>query len=144
MTSSSQVAVLVSGVGFFLLDQLSKRVVYSRMAESYVGENSFPRFRRVAHREGFYERDGARALLVLLWFAALAASVLLSRSGVWLHHPLASFGIALAMGGAAGNLADILRWRYVLDFVDFGWWPVFNFADVGIVVGLLLVFFNFL
>ena len=142
MTSSSQVVVLVSGVGFFLLDQLSKRMVHSRTAESYAGGNSFPRFRRVAHREAFYERDGARVLLVLLWFAAVATSILLSQSGAWLHHPITSFGLALALGGAAGNLADILRWRYVLDFVDFGWWPVFNLADVGIVVGLLLVFFN--
>jgi signal peptidase II len=139
MTSSYQVAVLVSGIGFFLLDQFTKRMVYSRCTEDQAGGHSVPRFRRVAHREDFYEHDGARVLLVVLWFAALAACILLSRSGGWLHTSLARFGLALTLAGAAGNLADILRWHYVLDFVDFGWWPVFNLADVGIVGGFLLV-----
>jgi signal peptidase II len=142
MTSGSEIAVLVSGVGLFLLDQLSKRMVQHRCADGRAGGDSVPLFRRVAHREDFYERDGARALLVVLWLAALAASILLYRSGERLHNPIAGFGLALTLGGAAGNLADILRWRYVLDFVDFGWWPVFNLADFGIVVGLLLVFCN--
>jgi hypothetical protein len=142
MTSGSEVAVLASGVGLFLLDQWTKRMAQYRRVDASAGGNSFPRFRRVAHREDVYERDGARVLLVLLWLAALAASIILSRTGGWLHNPISGFGLALTLGGAAGNLADVLRWRYVLDFVDFGWWPVFNLADVGIVVGLLLVFCN--
>jgi hypothetical protein len=32
------------------------------------------------------------------------------------------------VGGAANNLLDILRYKYVEDFVDLGWWPIFNFA----------------
>ena len=142
MTSGFEVAVLASGVGLLLLDQGTKRIVQHRVADSPAGGNSFPRLRRVAHREEFYDRNGARALLILLWLAALTASFVLTRTGGLLHHPVSSFGLALTLGGAAGNLVDILRWHYVLDFVDFGWWPVFNLADVGIVVGLLLVFFN--
>jgi signal peptidase II len=46
----------------------------------------------------------------------------------------------LALGGAAGNLRDILRRHYILDFIDLRWWPVFNLADVSIVAGLLLAF----
>jgi lipoprotein signal peptidase len=29
-----------------------------------------------------------------------------------------------------------------IDFIDFGWWPIFNFADVGIAGGLLLAFWR--
>ncbi len=47
-------------------------------------------------------------------------------------------GIGCALGGAAGNLLDILRRQHVVDFIDLGWWPVFNLADVAIVGGLLL------
>lgn len=49
-------------------------------------------------------------------------------------------------GGAIGNYIDRLRFRYVIDFLDFHiygkWsWPAFNIADMAIVggVGLLLV-----
>jgi len=48
------------------------------------------------------------------------------------------FGLGMALGGAAGNLRDILRHRYIVDFIDLGWWPVFNLADVAIVGGLIL------
>lgn len=49
-------------------------------------------------------------------------------------------------GGAIGNYIDRLRFRYVIDFLDFHlygrWsWPAFNIADMAIVggVGLLLL-----
>lgn len=49
-------------------------------------------------------------------------------------------------GGAIGNYIDRIRFRYVIDFLDFHiynrWsWPAFNIADMAIVcgVGLLLV-----
>ncbi|HEX7672710.1 MAG TPA: signal peptidase II [Bdellovibrio sp.] len=48
-------------------------------------------------------------------------------------------------GGAIGNYVDRLRFRYVIDFLDFHvgrWsWPAFNIADMAIVggVGLLLL-----
>lgn len=49
-------------------------------------------------------------------------------------------------GGAIGNYIDRIRFRYVIDFLDFHiygrWsWPAFNIADMAIVggVGLLLL-----
>lgn len=53
-------------------------------------------------------------------------------------------------GGAIGNYIDRLRFRYVIDFLDFHlynkWsWPAFNVADMAIVggVGLLLALMFF-
>ncbi len=42
----------------------------------------------------------------------------------------------LIAGGAAGNIADRLRFGYVIDFLDFRVWPVFNFADAAITIGV--------
>lgn len=44
-------------------------------------------------------------------------------------------------GGAIGNYIDRLRFRYVIDFLDFHIqnkysWPAFNIADIAIVVGV--------
>ena len=48
-------------------------------------------------------------------------------------------GLALVLGGAAGNLIDRLRFGCVVDFLDFhaaGWhWPAFNVADSAITLG---------
>lgn len=48
-------------------------------------------------------------------------------------------GLILIAGGALGNLIDRLRLGYVIDFLDFRVWPVFNLADTAIVLGTALV-----
>ena len=55
-------------------------------------------------------------------------------------HWLARLGLALILGGAAGNLIDRVRQGYVVDFVDVYWgdWHfwAFNVADAAISVGV--------
>jgi len=50
---------------------------------------------------------------------------------------------ALIFGGAIGNYVDRLRFRYVVDFLDFHYsghsWPAFNIADSAIVVGVSIL-----
>lgn len=45
----------------------------------------------------------------------------------------------LVISGAIGNFIDRIRLGYVIDFIDFKFWPVFNFADICIVVGCFLM-----
>ena len=53
--------------------------------------------------------------------------------------------LGLVRGGAGGNLVDrALRtpgWGRgaVVDFIDLQFWPVFNIADMAIVIGVLLL-----
>jgi len=57
---------------------------------------------------------------------------------------LLKISLAMQFGGAMGNLLDRVRLGYVVDFVDFHMWPVFNFADTFIVVGVLLLAYRLL
>jgi signal peptidase II len=56
---------------------------------------------------------------------------------------LARTGLALILGGAAGNLIDRIAEGYVVDFVDLYWsgWHfwAFNVADASITVGVALM-----
>jgi lipoprotein signal peptidase len=45
------------------------------------------------------------------------------------------------VGSALGNLADRARIGAVIDFIDPAFWPAFNVADIGIVVGILGLFY---
>jgi len=50
--------------------------------------------------------------------------------------------LALVCGGAIGNLIDRIRWHFVIDYLDFHFWPVFNIADASIVIGVGLLLFT--
>ncbi|MFA5500646.1 MAG: signal peptidase II [Candidatus Omnitrophota bacterium] len=47
--------------------------------------------------------------------------------------------LGLILGGAIGNLIDRLLFGYIIDFLDFRVWPVFNIADSAITVGSVLL-----
>jgi signal peptidase II len=43
----------------------------------------------------------------------------------------------MAIGGAASNALDQVLRGVVVDFIDLGFWPVFNLADLAIVAGIV-------
>lgn len=122
----------------FLSDQISKRVVQTRLVDPVGGP--LLQIREVHHHERIYGHAGFRAALIVIWCFAAVAALWMHSSGLFLHSRFAMAGVGCALGGAAGNLFDILRRQHVVDFIDLGWWPVFNLADVAIVGGLLLAF----
>lgn len=54
---------------------------------------------------------------------------------------LFAVSVGLIIGGAVGNLADRLIFRYVRDFINFDFmnFPVFNFADVALTFGIIIL-----
>lgn len=55
-----------------------------------------------------------------------------------------SISLSLILAGALGNLIDRLLWGYVVDFLDFRVWPVFNVADSAITIGAILLGYSIL
>ena len=82
------------------------------------------------------------ALLAVVSVGALVGLVMFAVSLPEIHR-LARVGVALVVGGAAGNLIDRLWLGYVVDFVDVYWggWHfwAFNVADSAITIGMALI-----
>ncbi|MGC8667658.1 MAG: signal peptidase II [Chthonomonadales bacterium] len=127
-------------------DQVSKWAVSSRIP---VGA-SIPAIDHVLYLTHTRNTGGAFSLLqarntvfevvAVMAMAALIFAYHRSRKTDLLHDA----AIALALGGAAGNLADRLRFGSVVDFFDLRWWPVFNVADAAITVGIIFLAWGFL
>ena len=87
-------------------------------------------------REIFFLSMPPVALLIIL---AIFRSV--NESDRW-----SIVSLSMVFGGAIGNYIDRLRFRYVIDFLDFHFqkaytWPAFNIADSAIVVGVAILLF---
>jgi signal peptidase II len=85
--------------------------------------------------------EGATVVFTLI---AVAVAVVIIRSARRLHSAGWAVALALVLGGAVGNLVDrvfrdpgFLRGG-VVDFIQIGWWPIFNVADSAIVCGGVL------
>jgi signal peptidase II len=82
-----------------------------------------------------------KAALIALVATAALVSIAIFAAGLSPHQRFARFGLALVLGGAAGNLVDRVTAGYVVDFVDVYWrqyhfWA-FNVADSAITVGVI-------
>lgn len=53
--------------------------------------------------------------------------------------PVARLALAMISAGALGNLIDRAVLGGVTDFLDLGWFPVFNVADISLDVGVVLL-----
>ena len=95
----------------------------------------------------FSSFSGARWFLVILVTVMLI--VLLVFSVRYKHkRPLFLISSVMIMSGGVGNLIDRIRLGYVIDYLDVKLFnfAVFNFADICVVVGaiLLLIFLFFI
>lgn len=54
------------------------------------------------------------------------------------------WGVSLALSGALGNMIDRFVYGAVVDFLDVRIWPIFNVADIAIVCGVILLFWEVL
>ncbi len=136
--------IAITGMAVFAADQFSKWLVLTRMTP---GEE-VPVIPGAFHITSSRNPGAAFGILQGQTFFFLAITVLLLAGIVFYARrlgsasPLLRLGLGLAAGGAAGNLVDRLRFGTVVDFLDFGVWPVFNLADVAIVAGAFLLGFH--
>jgi signal peptidase II len=90
----------------------------------------------------FSSLRGSRVILTVLAFAALIMlGVMVKRTTP--EQRLRRVAYAMIAGGALGNVLDRVRDGAVTDFVRWRvndhYWPIFNVADVALVIGVALL-----
>jgi signal peptidase II len=69
------------------------------------------------------------------------ATIFFVLRGIKDNDRVQTVALSLVFGGALGNYIDRVRFRFVIDFLDFHIankyvWPAFNIADSAIVIGI--------
>jgi signal peptidase II len=130
----------------FAVDRITKSVIEARVSAFDV-HPVIPGFFDIVHSQNrgvafglMNDSTSAWRTVVLIVFSA--AALLLVAGLLWRASRLdrwTAAGLALVLGGAAGNLFDRILWGRVTDFLEFYigdlHWPTFNVADSCIVIG---------
>jgi len=141
-----------AAVAVFALDRLTKWLIESHVSFSDA-YRVIPGFFDIVHSEnrgvafGLFNDSTSEWRTTVLVLLAISAVVVVSAL-LWNAQRLESrsrWGLALILGGAAGNVVDRILYGRVTDFLEFYLgeyhWPTFNLADSAVVVGsgLLLI-----
>lgn len=85
---------------------------------------------------GLFQSTAANGFFV--WLSIIAFGFLLYTYDAF-QTPVEKSSYALLMAGLWGNFLDRISVGFVVDFIDLGWWPVFNIADSCINLAIILI-----
>ncbi len=134
------IAIIILIIG---IDQLSKFILNNNL----VLHQSNPVIKGFFYLTLVHNRGAAFGILknqlplfILTSFLAIILIYLnLKNSAGSKKFSAGNLGLGLILAGAVGNLIDRLVLGYVIDFLDFRVWPVFNVADSSITIGAVLL-----
>ena len=127
----------------FISDQITKYAVYKNISlgESIPAEGiiRITYARNTGMAFSLFENFG----IILLILSLIIASILIIYLFT-IDKPRILIRVfsGLVIAGALGNILDRIRFGYVNDFIDVGWWPIFNIADSSITIAIVIYIFD--
>jgi len=131
------ISIITAVIVFF--DQLTKTVMKDMIAKG----QSIPLIENIFHLTLVHNKGSAfniikdgNIFLTIITIIVIVC-IIYSINKIKKEEYLLQVCFGLVMGGAFGNLIDRISYGYVIDFLDFRIWPVFNVADSAITISVL-------
>ena len=124
-----------AAAGILLLDRLTKVVALLQLTKGPVELFPFFHLRYVENTGmafGMFQ-NGNRFLAVIM--VLIIGYIVYSWKELSSYGKLSQWAGVFILTGAIGNLYDRITLGFVVDFLDFRVWPVFNVADSFITIG---------
>ena len=129
----------------FAADQLTKALVLRNlpnMGDVWAPVPAWERLFRIIRTSntgaafGLFERGGNFFMVV----AIIVIFIIIYYIATYPTLPkIVQISLGLQLGGAMGNMWDRVQHGSVVDFVDIGFWPIFNIADISIMIGVTIL-----
>lgn len=145
----NKMILIISGI-WLVIDQVIKIIINNNM-KVFDSINIVPNFFRIyfVKNKGaaFSMFSGMNIILIVISIIAVIYTIrYIMKNEIINKIEIISIGIIL--GGVVGNLIDRIVYGNVIDYLSFklfGYdFAVFNFADIGIVVGVIILLIHFL
>ena len=136
---------IILAVILFIIDQATKYIALTKLKPlgSVTFVDGFMDFTFVENRGAAFGILNGRVWLLLVIAAVICIVIIAAmlkmpntKEYKWLK-----WSLMLILAGAIGNVADRLFRGYVVDFFEFTFikWPVFNMADIYVVIGTIVM-----
>jgi signal peptidase II len=128
---------------FLWLDRFFKNLVVNNLAPGEVWPSAEGSLRILYTQNtgvSFSLLEGQPVFLIVLQsilFAVVVVAFVMTY--LRLRHPLLQTALCWIACGGLGNLTDRILFGYVIDFISVGTFPIWNFADMCIVGGCILL-----
>ena len=128
-----------------IVDQILKLIIYNTIGASGQTINLIPRILQLTYVEntgaafGFFN---ARLFLIIFDILIIFFIIKILLDKKYPLNDKAKTGLSLIISGGIGNLIDRIFRGFVIDYIDITQiidYPVFNFADILVVVGVILI-----
>ena len=137
--------IIFFSIIFVIIDQIVKIVISNKMILNQtviVIKNFFSI--SLVHNKGaaFSILSDNTILLIVIGLLALIGLIIYIKK-LDILDDIDMFAYSLLMGGIVGNLIDRIIHGYVIDYLSFKfgefYFPIFNFADICIVISVLII-----
>ena len=123
--------------GVFLLDRITK-TLFQKISVDL----GFLKLHLVKNTGGIWGLFQGGNFLFILLTVIILLGILFYLRRIFAASKIVWVSFALVFGGGFGNLIDRIALGYVIDFIDFTFWPAFNIADSAISIAIILLLFH--
>lgn len=125
----------------FVLDQLSKRMVIDNMVpgQSFRLIDDLVSITYVQNTGAAFGLFRGFNWILLLIGVAVLYLIYFYDHRISTRNRLYQITLGIIFGGSLGNIMDRFMRGFVVDFIDFHVWPVFNVADTAINIGVVIL-----
>ena len=136
---NKKTVILSTSSSIVFLDQLSKFII----KKNFVVDESVPITNKIFHLTYVTNSGSAFGLfkgfnilfIIFSIFVIFIIPNLLKK--IKNEQRVLQVSVGLLLGGTIGNLVDRILYGFVVDFIDFRFWPVFNIADTAVTVSII-------